>query len=95
MNWWMRGALGRCGNQAGGARRSSVEGEANGKGFQAVFGHDFFGTFAPTLVASWFRFLGILACALGLDLCHFDAEQAFVQSSLEEDVFMRLSQGCR
>ena len=29
-----------------------------------------------------------------MDLCHFDAEQAFVQSSLEEDVFMRLPPGC-
>lgn len=35
-----------------------------------------------------------LACELDLDLCHFDAEQAFVQSNLEEDVFMRLPQGC-
>ena len=29
-----------------------------------------------------------------MDLCHFDAEQAVVQSSLEEDFFMRLHPGC-
>ena len=29
-----------------------------------------------------------------LDLCHYDAEQAFVQSSLEEDGFMLLPPGC-
>ena len=27
-------------------------------------------------------------------MCHFDAEQAFVQSSLEEDVLVRLHPGC-
>ena len=50
--------------------------------------------FAPTPAASCFRLLGAIACELGLDLCHFDAEQAFVQSSLERDVFMRLPPGC-
>ena len=34
------------------------------------------------------RLLGTIACELDLDLCHFDAEQAFVQSNLDEDVFM-------
>ena len=38
--------------------------------------------------------MGANACELGLDLCHVDAEQAFVQSSLAEDVFMRLPPGC-
>ena len=28
------------------------------------------------------------------DLCHFDVEQAFVQSDLEENIYMRLPQGC-
>ncbi|CAB1102712.1 unnamed protein product [Ectocarpus sp. CCAP 1310/34] len=35
-----------------------------------------------------------LACEQNLDLCHFDIQQAFVQSGLDEDVFMRLPQGC-
>ena len=54
----------------------------------------FFETFAPTPAASCFRLLGAIVCELGLDLCHFDAEQALVQSSLEEDVFVRLPRSC-
>ena len=41
-----------------------------------------------------FCLLGAIECELGLDLCHFDAEQAFVQSSLDEDGFIRLRPGC-
>ena len=29
-----------------------------------------------------------------MDGCHFDVEQAFVQSKLDEDVFLRLPKGC-
>ena len=46
-----------------------------------------------------FEFLGALWSAitweLNLDVCHFDVEQAFVHSKLEEDVFLRLPKGCR
>ena len=35
-----------------------------------------------------------IACELNLDVCHFDVEQAFVQSKLDEDVFLRLPKGC-
>ena len=38
--------------------------------------------------------MGAIACELDFDLCHVDAEQAFVQSNLDEDVFMRLPRGC-
>ena len=27
-------------------------------------------------------------------MCHFDVEQAFIQSNLDEDVFLRLPRGC-
>ena len=40
------------------------------------------------------RLLTAIAYELGLDLCHFDAEQAFVQSTLDEEVYLRLPQGC-
>ena len=43
---------------------------------------------------SCLRLLGDIACELSLDLCPFAAEQAFVQSTLDEDVFMRLPPGC-
>ena len=51
------------------------------RGFKQREGIDFFETFAPTPAAFCFSLLGAIACELGLDLCHFDAEQAFVQSS--------------
>ena len=56
------------------------------RGFKQREGIDFFETFAQTPAASCFRLLGAIACELGLDLCHFDAEQAFVQSTLEQNV---------
>ena len=36
----------------------------------------------------------LLSCEFGWDLCHFDAEQAFVPSNLDELVFIRLPLGC-
>ena len=55
---------------------------------------DFGELYAPTVSVSCVRMLAALACELNLDLCHFDIEQAFVRSELEEDVYMRLPQGC-
>ncbi|CAB1097046.1 unnamed protein product [Ectocarpus sp. CCAP 1310/34] len=55
---------------------------------------DFGELFAPTVSVSSVRLLAALACEQNLDLCHFDVQQAFVQSELDEDVFMRLPQGC-
>ena len=40
------------------------------------------------------RLLSAIACELDLDVCHFDVEQAFVQSKLDENAFMRLPRGC-
>ena len=39
--------------------------------------------------SSCVRLLSAIACECDLDLCHFDVDQAFVQSDLE-DVFLRL-----
>ena len=64
------------------------------RGFKQREGIDFFQTIAPTPAASCFCLLGAIACELGWDFCHFDAEQAFVQSSLDEDIFMRLPPDC-
>ena len=63
------------------------------RGFRQREDIDFFETFAPTPAASCFRLLDAIACEVNLDLYHFDAEQAFVQSTLEGNVFMRLPQG--
>ena len=40
------------------------------------------------------RLLSAIACELDLDMCHFDVKQAFVQSKLDEDVFLRVPRGC-
>ena len=55
---------------------------------------DFGELFAPTVAVSSVCLLTAMACELDLDLCHFDVEQASIQSILEENVFMRLPQGC-
>ena len=39
------------------------------------------------------RLLSAIACELDLDVCHFDVEQGFVQSKLDEDIFLRLPKG--
>ena len=40
------------------------------------------------------RLLSAIAFELDLDVCHFDVEQAFAESKLDEDVFLRLLRGC-
>ena len=55
---------------------------------------DFRDLYAPTVAPSRVRLLAALACELDLELCHFDVDQAFVRAELQEDVFMRLPQGC-
>ena len=63
------------------------------RGFKQREGVDFGETFARTVSSSCVRLLSAIACECDLDLCHFDVDQAFVQSDLE-DVFLRLPKGC-
>ena len=64
------------------------------RGFKQREGIDFGKTFSPTVSSSCVRLLSAVACELDLDVCHFDVEQAFVQSKLDDCVFMRLPRGC-
>ena len=64
------------------------------RGFKQREGIDFGEMFAPTVSSSCVRLLSGIACDFDLDVCHFDVEQAFVQSKLDEDVFLRLPRGC-
>ena len=50
--------------------------------------------FALTVLNSCVSLLSATACKLGLDAYRFDAEQAFVQSKLDWDIFLRLPKGC-
>ena len=53
-----------------------------------------FDTFSPCPSVMSIRLLAALACELDMDYGHFDAEQAFVQSDLDEVVYIRLPPGC-
>ena len=64
------------------------------RGFKQREGGDFGETFAPTVSSSCVRLPSAIACEYDLDLCHFDVDQAFVQSDLEKDVFLRLPKRC-
>ena len=64
------------------------------RGFGQREGIDMLDTFSPCPSVMSIRLLAELACELNLDLCQFDAEQAFVQSDLDEVVFIRLPLGC-
>ena len=60
------------------------------RGFKQREGIYFGETFAPTVSSSCVRLLSVSACKLDLDACDFDTEQAFVQSKIDGDVFLRL-----
>ena len=75
-------------------RTSKVKSRLVARGFRQREGIDFGETFAPTVSSSCVRLLSAIACELDLDVCRFDVEQAFVQSKLDEDVFLRLPRGC-
>ena len=64
------------------------------KGFSQQEGVDYFDTFAPTPSTSSIRFVVAVAIENDLNLNHFDAEQPFVQSKLDTDIYLRMPPGC-
>ena len=64
------------------------------RGFSHREGVDYLENVSPCPCVPSIRLLTAIACELGLDLCHFDAEQAFILSTLDEEVILRLPQGC-
>ena len=64
------------------------------RGFSRRKGVDYLETFFPFPCVPTIRLLTAIACELGLYLCHFDSEQACIQSKLDEDVYLRMPQGC-
>ena len=63
-------------------------------GFKQKHGVDYLETFSPTANTASMRLLIALACKYNLELLHWDIEQAFVQSELDHEVFMKLPPGC-
>ena len=64
------------------------------KGFKQKHVVDYLETFWPTAKVSSTRLIVALACKFDWELLHLDVEQAFVQSELDHEVFMKLPQGC-
>ena len=64
------------------------------RGFGQKEGVDFFETYSPCPSVTSIRLLAAVACELDWDFVHLHAEQAFVQSTLSEDIFIRLPRGC-
>ena len=54
---------------------------------------DYLETFSPTANAASIRLIVALECKFDWELLHLDIEQAFVQSELDHEVFMKLPQG--
>ena len=79
-------------NELGRAVRAKARLVARGFGQRA--GVDFSVTFSPCPSVASIRLLAAIACELGLVLCPFDADQAFVYSELNEDAYMRLLRRC-
>ena len=63
------------------------------KGFSQKEGIDYFQTFAPTPASATIRLVVCTALNNDLDLFHFDAEQALVQSDIDADIYMRMPAG--
>ena len=63
-------------------------------GYSQVEGVDYFETFDPTASATSNRLVAAMACKLDWDLRHLDLEQAFIQSELDTDIYVRLPPGC-
>ncbi|KAK3276922.1 hypothetical protein CYMTET_15028 [Cymbomonas tetramitiformis] len=63
------------------------------KGNKQEYGVDYFDTFAPCTQLSSVRLIIILALNLALEVYHMDVETAFLNSTLEEDLYVKLPRG--
>eukprot|EP00854_Cymbomonas_tetramitiformis_P034363 gene34363-biopygen27177 len=63
------------------------------RGNKQEYGIDYFDTFAPCTQLSSVRLVIILALNLALEVYHMDVETAFLNSALEEDLYVRLPRG--
>jgi len=63
------------------------------KGFSQVFGKDYRQTYAPVCLISSLRILLAIAAILGLFLENMDVDTAFLQSPVEEEIYVKQPQG--
>ena len=60
------------------------------KGFSQIANSDFYETTSPTPASAPVKMIAVIANEKGLPVFHLDVSQAFVQVSLQEEIFMRL-----
>jgi hypothetical protein len=59
------------------------------KGYSQKFGYDYLHTYAPVASMTTIRLILALTCILDLDLDNMDVETAYLQSDLEEKVYVK------
>ncbi|CAN0494297.1 unnamed protein product, partial [Discosporangium mesarthrocarpum] len=64
------------------------------KGFRQIQGLDYHDVFAPTPSPAILRMIFALATSKDWELKHWDVKQAFTQADVEEDIYVRLCDGC-
>mmetsp|Transcript_17969 Transcript_17969/g.61249 ORF Transcript_17969/g.61249 Transcript_17969/m.61249 type:complete len:398 (-) Transcript_17969:1278-2471(-) len=65
------------------------------QGFSAIFGEDYFETFAPVIQLTALRIMLAICVQLGLHTFQADFETAFLNAPLEEEIYMRMPEGLR
>ena len=63
-------------------------------GYSQVEGVDYFEASAPATSATSNRVVAAMACKLNWGLSHLDVDQAFIQSELDTDIYLRPPPGC-
>jgi hypothetical protein len=63
------------------------------KGYLQRLGFDFFSTFSPMATLTTVRTVFAIAVKMGLKISHADIPQAFTQTKLDEDIWLRLPPG--
>ena len=73
-----------------------VKGKARlvAKGFMQREGIDFLDTYSPTPVSSSIRMIAVAAVQNDWTLSHWDIEQAFIQSKIDRDIYLKMPEGC-
>ena len=64
------------------------------KGYSQVEGVDYFDTFAPIVSTTSIRLVAAMTLKIEWNLRHLDVDQAFIQSELDTEIFLKLPLGC-
>jgi hypothetical protein len=65
------------------------------RGFSQMYGVDYFETFAPTVRMDTLRMFVAIAAMKDLELTHMDVKNAFTESPLKEEIYLKPPKGVR